>query len=62
MSKREEELQRQLDEANQRIDAIQRQPPNVCVTVCAPARPERSRFDIWWNGDDPSRHMRINYG
>ncbi len=66
MSKREADLQRQLDDANRRIAALEAAGPVVEVTVEAPAsRNALQTVSDWWHGGATqgarSRHMRVNY-
>jgi hypothetical protein len=53
-------LAREVKALKARLNQAQRA-PQVCVVVAAARWPERSRFDVWWNGRDPSAHMRMNY-
>ena len=68
MSKREQELQRRLDEATRRLDALEcRRPSEAGVSVRLENPPRNSLQSVsdWWHGGSGagarSRHMRVNY-
>lgn len=65
MSLREQDLQRQLDEANTRIARLENGRPIVVVERAEPARNSLQTISDWWHGGSGenarSRHMRMNY-
>ena len=66
MSKREQDLQRQLDDASRRIAALEAREPIVRVTLDAPASHNAMQsISDWWHGGSTagarSRHLRVNY-
>jgi len=66
MSRRETELQRQLDEANKRIERLENEPRVVVAEDDRPApRNALQTISDWWHGGSGqgarTRHMRVNY-
>jgi len=65
VSKREDELRRQLDEAEARIAALERGGAHVVVVNTPPARNALQTISDWWHGGSTqgarTRHMRVNY-
>lgn len=66
MTEREQDLQRRLDEALRRLDALeQRQPAVIGVHLENPPRNALQSVSDWWHGGSSqgarSRHMRVNY-
>ena len=65
MTKVEQELQRQLDHANERIARLERERAQVVVVNTSPARNGLQTISDWWHGGvgpgARSRHMRVNY-
>ena len=65
MSKREQELQRQLDEAQARIARLERAQPQVVAVNTQPAKNALQTISDWWHGGEGmgarTRHMRVNY-
>lgn len=68
MSGREDDLQRQLDAAQQRIAALERRQPSVAgvsVHLENPPRNSLQTISDWWHGGSTqgtrSRHMRVKY-
>jgi len=63
MSKREQELQRQLEDAQARLVRLETR-PQLVITV-PPARNALQSISDWWHGGASagarSRHMRVNY-
>lgn len=65
MNKREDELQRQLDQANRRINALENRRPEVVVINAPAARNALQSISDWWHGGSTAgartRHMRVDY-
>lgn len=65
MSRREDELQRQLEAANRRIEALERARAQVVVVNTPPARNALQTISDWWHGGSGqgarTRHMRVDY-
>jgi hypothetical protein len=68
MTTREQDLQRRLDEATRRLDALERRRPSeasVSVRLENPPRNALQSVSDWWHGGSSagarSRHMRVNY-
>ena len=61
----EDELQRQLDDANKRIARLEDACPQVVVVNTPPARNALQSVSDWWHGGKGAgartRHMRVNY-
>ena len=65
MTKHEQELQRQLDHARERIARLERERARVVIVDGAPARNSLQTISDWWHGGAGagarSRAMRVNY-
>jgi hypothetical protein len=65
MTKREDNLQRQLDEAKERIAALENRRPEVVVVNAPPVRNALQSISDWWHGGSTAgartRHMRVDY-
>jgi hypothetical protein len=65
MSQRENELQHQLDAANERIARLESSRADIVVVNTPPARNALQTVSDWWHGGKGAgartRHMRVNY-
>jgi hypothetical protein len=65
MSAREDDLRRQLDEANKRIERLENARPLVIVEQMPAPRNALQMFSDWWHGGAGqgarTRYMRVNY-
>ena len=65
MSQRENELQRQLDAANERIARLEDSRADIVLVNTPPARNALQTVSDWWHGGSGqgarTRHMRVNY-
>lgn len=61
----EQDLKRQLDDANARIARLENARPQVVVVNTPPARNALQTISDWWHGGEGqgarTRHMRMRY-
>ena len=65
MSQRENELQHQLDAANESLARLENSRADLVVVTTPPARNALQTVSDWWHGGKGAgartRHMRVNY-